>query len=398
MAYVPNPADITQPTDAILAETAQAEFRSLKAYIAGLAFPGGSGMNFFRRNKIINGRMLFDQRQEGTVTGNIAATATYCADRFAGVGTAAAGTFTLQKLATGVAIAGPSSLNFLRAKVTTIDAAPAAASSYAIRHVIEGMNCQELFFGTPGAKTVSFSFIAQSSVPGTYAFRLVNNAGTRSYIGTYVLAAANIAQYFSFSFLGDVNGVWAVDTTIGVQVNWFLGFGANGIGVAGWQAGNLFGPAGTTNLMATLNATLDITDIQFEVGSAATPIEILQFTDEFLLNQRYCKKSFALGVKPVQNVGSGANCLEWAQTIGASSSEAGHTVILPVDMRIAPTITLYNPFAANIQPRNNSVAVDCSGVAISDAGTNILSFTFVTGAGTSAGSANLLHYLAHADF
>lgn len=36
MAYTPNPADPTQPTDAISAETAQAEFRALKAYIQNL--------------------------------------------------------------------------------------------------------------------------------------------------------------------------------------------------------------------------------------------------------------------------------------------------------------------------------------------------------------------------
>lgn len=39
MAYVPNPDDVTQPTDAVIAETAQAEFRALKsriAYMSGL--------------------------------------------------------------------------------------------------------------------------------------------------------------------------------------------------------------------------------------------------------------------------------------------------------------------------------------------------------------------------
>lgn len=42
MAYVPDPTDVTNPTDAIQAETAQAEFRALKAYIQTLAFSAGN--------------------------------------------------------------------------------------------------------------------------------------------------------------------------------------------------------------------------------------------------------------------------------------------------------------------------------------------------------------------
>lgn len=42
MAYTPNAADATQPTDAISAETAQAEFRALKAYIQGLMIASGT--------------------------------------------------------------------------------------------------------------------------------------------------------------------------------------------------------------------------------------------------------------------------------------------------------------------------------------------------------------------
>lgn len=41
-SYTPNPADATQPTDAISAETAQAEFRALKAYIQGLMVASGT--------------------------------------------------------------------------------------------------------------------------------------------------------------------------------------------------------------------------------------------------------------------------------------------------------------------------------------------------------------------
>lgn len=52
MAYVPDPTDATQPTDAIIAETAQAEFRALKAYIQTLVL-GASGVKAPVRQTVI---------------------------------------------------------------------------------------------------------------------------------------------------------------------------------------------------------------------------------------------------------------------------------------------------------------------------------------------------------
>lgn len=44
MAYVPNPADATQPTEDKLAQTAAAEFRALKAYVQSIVSGGGLGV------------------------------------------------------------------------------------------------------------------------------------------------------------------------------------------------------------------------------------------------------------------------------------------------------------------------------------------------------------------
>jgi len=42
-AYVPDPTNATQPLDSVKASTAAAEFRALKAYIAGSGGGGGGG-------------------------------------------------------------------------------------------------------------------------------------------------------------------------------------------------------------------------------------------------------------------------------------------------------------------------------------------------------------------
>lgn len=44
MAYTPNPTDVTQPVESVLAKTAAAEFRALKAYVQTIVSTGGLGV------------------------------------------------------------------------------------------------------------------------------------------------------------------------------------------------------------------------------------------------------------------------------------------------------------------------------------------------------------------
>lgn len=43
MAYIPDPTDASQPVESVLAETAAAEFRALKAYVQSIVAGGGPG-------------------------------------------------------------------------------------------------------------------------------------------------------------------------------------------------------------------------------------------------------------------------------------------------------------------------------------------------------------------
>lgn len=365
MAYVPDPTDTTQPTDGIIAETAAAEFRALKLYIASLVGLPNS-LNLYRRNKVINGRQLIDQRLAGAATGNIAATKTYDSDRFSGQGVAAAGTFTLQRLSTGLANA--SSVNFLRAKVTTLDAAPAAGSAYRMSTVIEGVDCAELYWGTAGAKGVALSFIAQSSIAGNYTFSLTNAAGTRSYVGAFAIALANTPQYFQIALPGDTAGVWATDNTAGIIIEWNLGCGVTFQGNFGWQAGVFKATPTTVSLINTLNATLDITDVQLEQAGAASPIEIVLFEEILVKCQRY----YEIGsISQIFHAGAAVNY--------------GQGVNFKITKRVAPSMTSAGSALSNI----TSVNVDLFTV---DAFRTVLA---ATAAGQSFGT---IAWTANSDF
>src|SRR6266478_1806188 len=99
MAYVPDPTDVTQPTGSVLAQTAAAEFRALKAYIKGLVFGanpvGSSGI----KNRLIGGDFSSNPWQRG-ITGDGTAFR-YIPDRWDCVRAALAAGATFSRQASG---------------------------------------------------------------------------------------------------------------------------------------------------------------------------------------------------------------------------------------------------------------------------------------------------------
>jgi hypothetical protein len=95
----------------------------------------------------------------------------------------------------------------------------------------------------------------------------------------------------------------------------------------------------------TNGATWYVTGVQLEKGSTATSFDYRPYTTELQLCQRYFCSSFSIGTAPAQNLGGGM--------IGKGANGATAEPILcwqfPVSMRAAPTVTTYNPSAANNQ-------------------------------------------------
>ena len=99
---------------------------------------------------------------------------------------------------------------------------------------------------------------------------------------------------------------------------------------------------------------LDIAQVQLEEGADATAFEDRSLGEELSLAQRYYFKTFPQGTAPAQNAGRDGAAQITAQGTSLSQSQFS----LPVTMRVEPTITFYNPSAANAQIRNHSLATD----------------------------------------
>jgi hypothetical protein len=326
-----------------------------------------------RRNLVINGAMQVAQRGTSfTSTADL-----YTLDRFAiGHGTVNAMTVTQETDA-------PSGFQYSLKVLTGTGASSGAAGYGVLRQAIEGTNMYQLKFGTSDAESVTLSFYVKSSLTGTFAVSIRNQAGNRAFAATYTISSANTWEYKTITIAGDTSGTWTADTGIGLHVQFDLGAGSNyDIATGAWTSGsNMFGGESTVKLTETTNATWFLTGLQVEVGEQATPFEHRSFGEELQLCKRYFQK-----------VGTDNGSLGAMMTMFATRNSTNQALLCypcPVPLRTIPSIT-----------KNGSYTLYGSGenIAVGDVlanGTNQTLFqqvTFSTTAtGISSGNSSVLY-------
>jgi len=249
-----------------------------------MSFDGGA---FSFRNKIINGDMRIGQRNNGTAVTHSGMSNLYVIDRMVCNST---GTpqFSVQRVADA-----PPGFTHSAKLMTTTAGTPAAGDFSYFGQYIEGFTGSDLAFGTAAAKTVTVSFWVKSSLTGAFGGALKNGAVNRAYPFTYTINSANTWEYKSVTIAGDTTGTWATDNTVGVSLFFDTGSGANNKATAGaWGSTTALGAPGVVNLVETAAATWNVTGIQLEVGSTATPFEHRPYGLELALCQRYFYKLF----------------------------------------------------------------------------------------------------------
>jgi hypothetical protein len=341
----------------------------------GVTFPDStnqfSGGAFSFKNRLINGGMVIDQRNAGAA---VTTSGAFSADRWA-QGFVGAGALSLQQ----VTDAPTGFVNSIKSTVTTADGSLAASDNYqAMYQTIEGNNIADLAWGTASAKTITVSFWAKASVTGTYCFNIRNNGAARSYVSTFAIASANTWEYKTITVDGDTSGTWLTTNGVGAIVMFgsVQGSDKQVPSLDTWTAGNYMAHSSQTNWIGTLNATLQITGVQLEVGSVATPFERRPFGAELVLCQRYACSSFPLGTAWGQNAGT-AGAFSYIVLVGGTSAGFGISMPFPVTMRANPTLTYYNPSAANDKWRNtiaNADSASGAGVNIRAWGTQITNY------------------------
>ena len=251
--------------------------------VTGAMVPSSS----FKRNRIINGNMLIDQRNAGApITAANLTSGSFMVDRWA-YGATIASKFTAQQNAGSVTPAAgfPNYLGMTVASAYTVS----GSDTFSIYQPIEGYNFADLGFGTASAKTVTLSFVVYSSLTGTFGGVLKNYAGTRTYPFTYSIPSANTWTTVSVTISGDTSGTWVGASNAGAAfVQFGLGVGPTSSGTVGaWAATNYNSATGAVSVVGTAGATWYITGVQLEVGTKATPYEMQIYSDQLAQCQRY---------------------------------------------------------------------------------------------------------------
>ena len=302
----------------------------------GITCANLNGGEFSNRNMVINGAMQVDQRNGGSaVTSSPGGSLEFAADRchFFNYGTGEL-TATLQRVADGPA----GFYNSNKVTITTPESSggtPAADDRFSMQYRIEGRDINRLSLGTSDAKPFVISFYVKVSVAGNYGLAVVSGtSGGRSYCMLY--PATTSWTRVVLKVPKDTSGTWQRGTLTALELKFGLYNGSNRTGanqgVAGtgsWQATDApQGCTGQYQMGGTNGTTWQITGLQVEAGTEATPFEHRRQGDELALCQRYYQQ-----FDDSSNPGS----YIWGIAYGGGGNSAGLVIYYPTVMRANPT-------------------------------------------------------------
>ena len=299
-----------------------------------------------RRNLIINGACMINQRL-GSSTYTLTSTeAYYPVDRFRSWASGG-GQFTIQRSDN----APPGFKNSLMFTVSTADTSIASGDYYVVQQRIEGFNCAHLNWGTNNAKPVTLSFWVKADVTGKYGISFWPSGQNYNYVTHYTINTADTWEYKTITVPGATGGTWLTNNGIGLGIWWDFGVGTNysTATTETWGQNGKFAPSDTVQMIKTNGAKFRMTGIQLEVGNNATEFEHRSYGEELALCQRYFHGWNATsstlraetGIKVYDSEGNSS--VNQTTTIGTGSvvdaDDARIEFSFPVTMRTKPTVT-----------------------------------------------------------
>ena len=290
-----------------------------------------------RKNLIYNGAMQINVRENRSNATNSGWGGADRWNHFIG----SCGSYNITNSSTGVEHKGfARSLKF---DCNGSDGTPAAGDYVGLQTKFEGYDVQRLRYGTPAAVTLTLSFWIRSNKTGTFQVNFRSMAVSRMISRVITIDYADTWEFKTVTIPGDRHGTQLGNNNseeFRVEM-WFdtgSDFTSSSIKTDwGSYAGGARATECTLCLSDSTDNYLNITGVQLEEGSHATPFEFRPYQQELDLCKRYFQKVFIRGVP------SGGYS-------GASGGFDNHLlgVAFPVEMRANPSLTYDS--VGNYQP------------------------------------------------
>ena len=212
----------------------------------------------------------------------------------------------------------------------TVSSIPASDRVF-FAYKMEGRHVQHLAKGSAAAKPVTLSFWVKSTQTGNHQVNFVDNINTRQIGAVYAVSSANTWEKKVITFAGDTTGIITDVSTLGMSLEWWLTTGTTyttGAVPTSWEANVAAdrNAGGAANYVGGSGRTWQITGIQLEVGSNATPFEHKRDEEELLLCRRYYVEVPKAGTSPS------------FPSLQNGSTNHVTTFYLDVPLRAAPTL------------------------------------------------------------
>ena len=311
------------------------------------------------KNMVDNGGMVIAQRDQAASGSSTTAWVPTC-DRFVFVATNTDNaSFDFSQEPINQAVPGLS--RYLKVTPNTAESALANNEYFTMYTTLEAQQLQRLKWGTSSAETCTLSFWVKSSATGTFCVNFYKMDAT-GYMTTrtYTVDAADTWERKTITIPGLTSSGIANDTGNGLRIHWILAAGSDYTSTnsgSSWVGATnaAFAYGHNINMIDNTNDNWNITGIQFEIGSEATPFEVLPYTIDLQRCMRY-----------YQQFGGSGTTLGRLPMVGecTSTTVAQYPLKFSVPMRGTTAPTLVVGTASNYKVYSGNATTDCSSLAI----------------------------------